>query len=75
MQELKVQIANQEDADMGLDLLGLSKPADGGAGNPPAGPGAFGPAAGRVAQLQLLREWRRPRALLHLLQRRPSLRF
>ena len=49
MQELKVQIANQEDADTGVDLLGLSDPADGGAGNPPAAPGAFGPVAGRVA--------------------------
>ena len=49
LQELKVQIANQEDADMGVDLLGLDDPADGGAGNPPSAPGASGPAAGRVA--------------------------
>ena len=48
MQELKVQIANQEDANMGVDLLGLDDPDDGGAGNPPAAP-ASGPAAGRVA--------------------------
>ena len=30
MEDLKVQIANQEDGDMGVDLLGLNDPADGG---------------------------------------------
>ena len=49
MEDLKVQIANQEDADMGVDLLGLNDPADGGAGSLPAAPGALGPAAGEAA--------------------------
>ena len=49
MQDLKVQIASQEDADMGVDLLGLNDPADGGAGGLPAAPGALGPAAGQAA--------------------------
>ena len=48
MEDLKVQIANQEDADMGVDLLGLDDPA-GGASNLPAAPGALGPDAGEVA--------------------------
>ena len=49
MQDLKVQIANQEDADTGVDLLGLNDHADGGAGGLPAAPGALGPAAGEAA--------------------------
>ena len=56
MQDLKVQIANQEDADMGVDLLGLNDPADGGAGGLPAAPGAFGPGcnySGGGADLEL----------------------
>ena len=44
LQEPKVQIANREDADMGVDLLGLDDNADGGAGSPPSAPGAPGPA-------------------------------
>ena len=49
LEALKVQIAEREDADMGVDLLGLQDPADGGAGHPPSAPGASGPAAGGVA--------------------------
>ena len=41
---LQVQIANREDADMGVDLLGLDDNADGGAGSPPSARGAPGPA-------------------------------
>ena len=73
MQDLKVQIANQEDADMGVDLLGLNDPADGGAGDTPAAPGFSGPAAGRVATTAVVAPT--SSSILHLLQRRPSLRF
>ena len=44
LEALKVQIAEREDADMGVDLLQLEDPADGGAGQPPSAPGASGPA-------------------------------
>ena len=49
LEALKVQIAEREDADMGVDLLGLEDPADGGAGQPPSAPGASGPAVEGVA--------------------------
>ena len=49
LEALKVQIAEREDADMGVDLLGLEAPADGGAGQPPSAPGASGPEVEGVA--------------------------
>ena len=49
LEALKVQIAEREDADMGVDLLGLEDPADGGAGQPPSAPGASGPEVEGVA--------------------------
>ena len=49
LEALKLQIAEREDADMGVDLLGLESPADDGACQPPSAPGAPGPAAEGVA--------------------------
>ena len=49
LEALKVQIAEREDADMGVDLLGLEDPADGGARQPPSAPGASGPEVEGVA--------------------------
>ena len=49
LEALKLQIAEREDADMGVDLLGLETPADDGACQPPSAPGAPGPAAEGVA--------------------------
>ena len=49
LEALKLQIAEREDADMGVDLVGLEDPVDGGAGQPPSAPGASGPAAEGVA--------------------------
>ena len=65
LQELKVQIANREDAGMGMDLLGLDAPDDGGAGNPPAAPGAAGSDCGSSGT---------DLESYTFLQRRPSLR-
>ena len=49
LEALKLQIAEREDADMGVDLLGLESQADDGACPPPSAPGAPGPAAEGVA--------------------------
>ena len=48
MDELKVKIAEQEDAQKGVDLLGLVTPAVGSEGDLAAAPGADGPAAGEA---------------------------
>ena len=65
LEALKLQIAEREDADMGVDLVGLEDPVDGSAGQPPSAPGASGPAAEGVAPAAaaaclraLLHNWR-----------------
>ena len=56
LEALKLQIAEREDVDMGVDLLGLEDPADGGAGQPPSAPGVA--RRRRPRRRALLHDWR-----------------
>ena len=70
LEALKLQIAEREDADMGVDLLGLESQADDDACQPPL---LLLPLAQRRRGWLLLLWWPRRRALLHDQRQRPSL--